>query len=124
MRTSVGVGSSDSRNPVEAGNEAALKALERAGISRPDFVFAFATVGYNQAAVPKATGLNVLRAVAFKNRLRRQEKAKKRSDVSKSRLIAAVNERLLRVYDNLLGTVLGVAINCHRMCGLTPQVAW
>jgi hypothetical protein len=51
MGTSVGVGSSDRRNPVEAGNEAACKALERAGISKPDFVFAFATVGYNQQAL-------------------------------------------------------------------------
>jgi len=51
MATLVGVGSSDRKNPVEAGSEAALKALERAGISKPDFVFAFATVGYNQEAL-------------------------------------------------------------------------
>lgn len=48
MGTSVGVGYSVSRNPAEAGNDAALKALEQAGILKPDFVFAFATVGYNQ----------------------------------------------------------------------------
>ncbi|MEI6205773.1 MAG: FIST N-terminal domain-containing protein [Desulfuromonadales bacterium] len=51
MRTSVGVGYSVHRNPTEAGNEAALQALEQAGISRPDFVFVFATVGYNQQAL-------------------------------------------------------------------------
>ena len=48
MGTLVGVGSSVNRNPAEAGNEAALKALDQAGISKPDFVFVFATVGYNQ----------------------------------------------------------------------------
>lgn len=48
MGTTAGVGYSVQRNPAEAGKEAARKALEQAGISKPDFVFAFATVGYNQ----------------------------------------------------------------------------
>src|SRR6185369_1871909 len=39
---------SEHRNPAEAGREAALMAMERAGIAIPDFVFVFATVGYNQ----------------------------------------------------------------------------
>ena len=51
LGTSVGVGSSVNRNPAEAGNEAALNALDQAGISKPDFVFVFATVGYNQPAL-------------------------------------------------------------------------
>ena len=48
MGTTAGVGYSVQRNPAEAGKEAARKALEQAGIVKPDFVFAFATVGYNQ----------------------------------------------------------------------------
>lgn len=48
MGTLVGVGRSINRNPAEAGNEAASKAMEQAGVSKPDFVFAFATVGYDQ----------------------------------------------------------------------------
>lgn len=48
MGTTAGVGYSVQRNPAEAGKEAARKALAQAGISKPDFVFAFATVGYNQ----------------------------------------------------------------------------
>lgn len=48
MGMSVGVGYSEHRNPAEAGKGAALMALERAGIAKPDFVFVFATVGYNQ----------------------------------------------------------------------------
>jgi hypothetical protein len=60
MGTSVGVGYSFHRNPSEAGKEASLKAMEHAGIQAPDFVFVFATVGYNQelliGAVNDATG--------------------------------------------------------------------
>jgi hypothetical protein len=48
MGTSVGVGYSVHRNPEEAGKEAALKALEQKGLGKPDFVFVFATVGYDQ----------------------------------------------------------------------------
>ena len=48
MGTSVGVGCSVNRNPQEAGKEAALMALEQKGNGKPDFVFVFATIGYNQ----------------------------------------------------------------------------
>jgi hypothetical protein len=59
MGTFVGVGFSDHRNPAVAGKEAALTALERGGMTRPDFVFVFATVGYRQqlliSAIREAT---------------------------------------------------------------------
>jgi len=48
MGTLVGVGCSLHKNPVYAGKEAALQALQQGGITKPDFVFVFATVGYNQ----------------------------------------------------------------------------
>jgi hypothetical protein len=48
MGTLVGVGYSVHRNPLVAGKEAAVKALQQAGISEPDFVLVFATVGYDQ----------------------------------------------------------------------------
>jgi hypothetical protein len=48
MGTVAGVGFSDHRNPIQAGKEAVNKALAQAGIEKPDFVFVFATVGYNQ----------------------------------------------------------------------------
>jgi hypothetical protein len=51
MGTSAAVGYSAHKNPVEAGKEAASKALAKAGISKPDFVFAFATVGYHQQSL-------------------------------------------------------------------------
>jgi hypothetical protein len=48
MGTKVGVGYSFHRNPAEGGKMASLKAMEQADIDKPDFVFVFATVGYNQ----------------------------------------------------------------------------
>ncbi len=48
MATMVGVGYSFHRNPAEAGKEASLKAMAQADLDKPDFVFVFATVGYNQ----------------------------------------------------------------------------
>jgi hypothetical protein len=60
MNTNAGVGMSHHRNPRAAGREAAEKALAAGGIDRPDFVFMFASVGYDQRAlldaVRQATG--------------------------------------------------------------------
>lgn len=53
------------------------------------------------AAVLKATGLNILRAMTFKNRLRREEKRKTRSNPSPNGLIGIVKERILRLRDYL-----------------------
>lgn len=61
MTTKAGVGMSHHRSPNVAGHEAAEQALENAGVANePDFVFMFATVGYDQRsllrAVREATG--------------------------------------------------------------------
>src|SRR5215210_4219598 len=60
MATKAGVGISHHHNPSIAGHEAAEQALEKAGVARPDFVFMFASVGYDQhsllSAVREATG--------------------------------------------------------------------
>jgi hypothetical protein len=60
MGTQVGVGTSHHRNVIQAGQEAAQKALEAAGIEQPDFVFLFASLGYDQQKlvhiVREATG--------------------------------------------------------------------
>jgi hypothetical protein len=60
MTTRAGVGMSRHHNPNVAGREAAKQALEKAGIERPDFVFMFASTGYDQRsmlrAVREATG--------------------------------------------------------------------
>ena len=54
MGIQAGVGMSHHRNPRVAGQEAARQALEQAGVDKPDFVFMFATVGYNQQALLQA----------------------------------------------------------------------
>ncbi len=60
MTTQAGVGTSHHHNPNVAGREAAEQALETAGLDKPDFVFMFASVGYDQRsllrAVREATG--------------------------------------------------------------------
>ena len=54
MTTKAAVGTSYHHNPNVAGREAAEQALRNAGVSKPDFVFMFATVGYDQRTVLRA----------------------------------------------------------------------
>jgi hypothetical protein len=60
MAIKAGVGMSCHHNPNLAGREAAEQALQKADVDRPDFVFMFASVGYDQPhllrAVREATG--------------------------------------------------------------------
>src|SRR5215218_3688663 len=48
MTTKAGVGTSHHHNPNVAGREAAEQGLRNAGIAKPDFVFMFASIGYDQ----------------------------------------------------------------------------
>ena len=48
MTTKAGVGMSRQHNPNVAGREAAQQALKKAGIVKPDFVFMFGSIGYDQ----------------------------------------------------------------------------
>ncbi len=54
MTTRAGVGMSRHHNPNVAGREAAEQALERAGVDTPDFVFMFASIGYEQHSLVQA----------------------------------------------------------------------
>src|SRR5215211_6970784 len=54
MATKAGVGMSRNHNPNVAGREAAEQALEKAGISKPDFVFMFGSIGYDQRSLVRA----------------------------------------------------------------------
>jgi hypothetical protein len=60
MTINAGVGMSRHHNPNVAGREAAEQALNKAGVSKPDFVFMFGSIGYDQPslvrAVREATG--------------------------------------------------------------------
>ena len=57
MATKTGVGMSRHHNPNVAGREAAEQALQKAGVDRPDFVFMFASIGYDQHSVLRAVRL-------------------------------------------------------------------
>ena len=48
MTINAGVGMSRHHNPNVAGREAAEQALQKAGVSKADFVFMFASIGYDQ----------------------------------------------------------------------------
>ena len=54
MSIKAGVGMSRHNNPNVAGREAAEQALEKAGVVKPDFVFMFASVGYDQHSLVRA----------------------------------------------------------------------
>jgi hypothetical protein len=54
MATKAGVGMSRHHNPNVAGREAAEQALEKAGLSKPDFVFMFGSIGYDQRSLVRA----------------------------------------------------------------------
>src|ERR671914_395623 len=54
MTTKAGVGTSRHHNPNVAGREAAEQALQKTGVDRPDFVFMFASIGYDQHSLLRA----------------------------------------------------------------------
>ena len=54
MATKAGVGMSRHHNPSVAGHEAAEQAPERAGVSKPDFVVMFGSIGYDQRSLVRA----------------------------------------------------------------------
>src|SRR5215216_4284712 len=54
MTTRAGVGMSRHHNPTIAGREAAEQALRKAGGSKPDFVFMFGSMGYDQHSLVRA----------------------------------------------------------------------
>src|SRR5215204_355590 len=54
MATKAGVGMSYHHNPNVAGREAAEQALQKAGVAKPDFVFMFGSIGYDQRSLLRA----------------------------------------------------------------------
>src|SRR5215203_3522500 len=54
MTINAGVGMGRHHNPNLAGREAAEQALKKAGVDRPDFVFMFGSIGYDQQSVLRA----------------------------------------------------------------------
>src|SRR5215216_2622443 len=54
VATKAGVGMSRHHNPNVAGREAAEQALQKAGVSKPDFVLMFGSIGYDQHSLLRA----------------------------------------------------------------------
>src|SRR5215217_4303449 len=54
MTTKAGIGMSYHHNPNIAGREAAEQALEKVGLDKPDFVFVFGSIGYDQRSLVQA----------------------------------------------------------------------
>ncbi len=54
MATRAGVGTSHHHNPNIAGREAAEQALQKASVVKPDFVFMFASIGYDLRSLLRA----------------------------------------------------------------------
>src|SRR5215210_817993 len=54
MAIKAGVGMSRHHNPNVAGRDAAEQALEKAGVSKPDFVVMFGSIGYDQRSLVQA----------------------------------------------------------------------
>ena len=73
------------------------------------------------AATLKATGLNILRSMAFKNRIKRQNRAQTRPMPSRNRLFCVVKEHLRRAYDFFVVSDFGVVNNCRWQSTLTTQ---
>ena len=75
------------------------------------------------AAVLKATGLNILRAMAFKNRLKREENRKMRATHSPIVLIGAIKEHILRLTDYLQELSGAFRPGNYRLARFEPQAA-
>jgi len=54
MATKAGIGTSQHHNPNVAGREAAQQALKEADVAKPDFLFMFASIGYDQHSLLRA----------------------------------------------------------------------
>ena len=74
------------------------------------------------AATLKATGLNILRSMTFRNRLKRQKTAKKGANPSQDGLLGVIKEQFRHMYGYFQGMIIGVAINCRRTSQFTLQV--
>lgn len=75
------------------------------------------------AAVLKATGLNILRATAFRNRLKREERRKTRSNRSPNDLIGSVREQFYPVIDYIRKLIAVFKPEICHVGRIEPQTA-
>src|ERR687893_1537756 len=117
MATRAGVGMSRHHNPNLAGREAAEQALKKAGIAKPDMVFMFASIGYDQpsvlGAVREATGGVPLTGCSVEGTIDGDEADESGFSV----LVTAVSSEELRWHN---GLATGLSADS---CALGKQVA-
>ena len=101
MTTKAGVGTSHHHNPNVAGREAAEQALKKAGVVKPDFVFMFASISYDQhsllRAVREITGSAPLTGCSAEGTIDGDEADESNYSV----LIAAISSDELRWHNGL-----------------------
>src|ERR687894_1533652 len=117
MTTNAGVGMSRHHNPNVAGREAAEQALQKAGVARPDFVFMFASIGYDQhsllQAIRGATGGAPLTGCSVEGTIDGDEADESNFSV----LVTAVSSEELRWHN---GLATGLSVDS---CDLGKRVA-
>jgi hypothetical protein len=101
MTTKAGVGMSRHHNPNVAGREAAQQALEKAGVDKPDFVFMFGSIGYDQRtllqAVRETTGEAPLTGCSAEGTINGEEADESTFSV----VVTAISSEELRWYNGL-----------------------
>src|SRR5918999_333461 len=117
MSAKAGVGMSRHHNPNIAGREAAQHALKKAGVVKPDFVFMFASIGYDQhsvlRAVREATGGAPLTGCSVEGTIDGDEADESNFSV----LVTAVSSEELRWHN---GLATGLSVDS---CDLGKRVA-
>ena len=74
------------------------------------------------AATLKATGLNILRATTFKNRVKRQKKTENGSKPSGNGLLVIVKEQLNHMYGYFQGMIFAVIKSYQQISQVTPKM--
>jgi hypothetical protein len=106
MAINAGVGMSYHHDPNVAGREAAEQALEKAGVSKPDFVFMFGSIGYDQhsllRAVRETTGGAPLTGCSAEGTINGEDA----DESSFSVLVTAISSEELRWHNGLASGLL------------------
>ncbi len=73
-------------------------------------------------ATLKATGLNILRATTFKNRVKRPKRTDSKANPSQNGLLVVIKEQLSRIDGYFYGMIFGVIKCCQQISRFTPQM--
>jgi hypothetical protein len=74
------------------------------------------------AATLKATGLNIMRATTFKNRVKRLKRTDSGANPSQNGLLVVIKEQLSHMYGYFHGMIFGVIKCCQQISRFAPQM--